>query len=228
MSESGVSANRLELLQIADAVARDKSIDKSIVISAMEDAIQKAAKTRYGSENEIKAEIDPETGQTNLARLLEVVEVVENEAVEIDLTSAKKKNKEAQIGDFISEELPPVEFGRIAAQSAKQVIFQKVRDAERDRQFEEFKDKIGEVISGIVKRVEYGNVIVDLGRNEAIIRRDELIPRESFRSGDRVLAYILDVRRELRGPQIFLSRTNNQFMAKLFMQEVPEIYDGIV
>lgn len=228
MSESGVSANHLELLQIADAVARDKSIDKSIVISAMEDAIQKAAKTRYGSENEIKAEIDPKTGQTNLARLREVVEVVENEAVEIDLTSAKKKNKEAQIGDFISEELPPIEFGRIAAQSAKQVIFQKVRDAERDRQFEEFKDKIGEVISGIVKRVEYGNVIVDLGRNEAIIRRDELIPRESFRSGDRVLAYILDVRRELRGPQIFLSRTNNQFMAKLFMQEVPEIYDGIV
>jgi len=228
MSESGVSANRLELLQIADAVARDKSIDKSIVISAMEDAIQKAAKTRYGSENEIKAEIDPKTGQTNLARLLEVVEVVENEAVEIDLISAKKKNKEAEIGDFISEELPPIEFGRIAAQSAKQVIFQKVRDAERDRQFEEFKDKIGEVISGIVKRVEYGNVIVDLGRNEAIIRRDELIPRESFRSGDRVLAYIQDVRRELRGPQIFLSRTNNQFMAKLFMQEVPEIYDGIV
>jgi len=228
MSESGVSANRLELLQIADAVARDKSIDKSIVISAMEDAIQKAAKTRYGSENEIKAEIDPKTGQTNLARLLEVVEVVENEAVEIDLSSARKKNKEAEIGDFISEELPPIEFGRIAAQSAKQVIFQKVRDAERDRQFEEFKDKIGEVISGIVKRVEYGNVIVDLGRNEAIIRRDELIPRESFRSGDRVLAYILDVRRELRGPQIFLSRTNNQFMAKLFMQEVPEIYDGIV
>jgi N utilization substance protein A len=228
MSETGVSANRLELLQIADAVARDKSIDKSIVISAMEDAIQKAAKTRYGSENEIKAEIDPRTGQTNLARLLEVVEVVENEAVEIDLASAKKKNKEAQIGDFISEELPPIEFGRIAAQSAKQVIFQKVRDAERDRQFEEFKDKIGEVISGIVKRVEYGNVIVDLGRNEAVIRRDELIPRESYRSGDRVLAYILDVRRELRGPQIFLSRTNNQFMAKLFMQEVPEIYDGIV
>ena len=228
MSETGVSANRLELLQIADAVARDKSIDKSIVISAMEDAIQKAAKTRYGSENEIKAEIDPRTGQTNLARLLEVVEAVENEAVEIDLASAKKKNKEAQIGDFISEELPPIEFGRIAAQSAKQVIFQKVRDAERDRQFEEFKDKIGEVISGIVKRVEYGNVVVDLGRNEAVIRRDELIPRESYRSGDRVLAYILDVRRELRGPQIFLSRTNNQFMAKLFMQEVPEIYDGIV
>ena len=228
MSESGISANRLELLQIADAVARDKSIDKNIVISAMEDAIQKAAKTRYGSENEIRAEIDPKTGQTNLARLLEVVEVVENKATEIDLKQARKKNKEAEIGDFISEELPPIEFGRIAAQSAKQVIFQKVRDAERDRQYDEFKDKIDEVISGIVKRVEYGNVIVDLGRNEAIIRRDELLPRESFRSGDRVLAYIQDVRREPRGPQIFLSRTSNNFMAKLFMQEVPEIYDGIV
>lgn len=228
MSESGISANRLELLQIADAVARDKSIDKDIVISAMEDAIQKAAKTRYGSENEIRAEIDPKTGQTNLARLLEVVEVVENKATEIDLKQARKKNKEAEIGDFISEELPPIEFGRIAAQSAKQVIFQKVRDAERDRQYDEFKDKIDEVISGIVKRVEYGNVIVDLGRNEAIIRRDELLPRESFRSGDRVLAYIQDVRREPRGPQIFLSRTSNNFMAKLFMQEVPEIYDGIV
>ena len=228
MSESGISANRLELLQIADAVARDKSIDKNIVISAMEDAIQKAAKTRYGSENEIRAEIDPKTGQTNLARLLEVVEVVENKATEIDLKEARKKNKEAEIGDFISEELPPIEFGRIAAQSAKQVIFQKVRDAERDRQYDEFKDKIDEVISGIVKRVEYGNVIVDLGRNEAIIRRDELLPRESFRSGDRVLAYIQDVRREPRGPQIFLSRTSNNFMAKLFMQEVPEIYDGIV
>ena len=228
MSESGISANRLELLQIADAVARDKSIDKNIVISAMEDAIQKAAKTRYGSENEIRAEIDPTTGQTNLARLLEVVEIVENKATEIDLKEARKKNKEAEIGDFISEELPPIEFGRIAAQSAKQVIFQKVRDAERDRQYDEFKDKIDEVISGIVKRVEYGNVIVDLGRNEAIIRRDELLPRESYRSGDRVLAYIQDVRREPRGPQIFLSRTNNNFMAKLFMQEVPEIYDGIV
>ena len=228
MSESGISANRLELLQIADAVARDKSIDKNIVISAMEDAIQKAAKTRYGSENEIRVEIDPKTGQTNLARLLEVVEVVENKATEIDLKEARKKNKEAEIGDFISEELPPIEFGRIAAQSAKQVIFQKVRDAERDRQYDEFKDKINEVISGIVKRVEYGNVIVDLGRNEAVIRRDELLPRESFRSGDRVLAYIQDVRREPRGPQIFLSRTSNNFMAKLFMQEVPEIYDGIV
>ncbi|MDC3272630.1 transcription termination factor NusA [Hyphomicrobiales bacterium] len=228
MAQSGVSANRLELLQIADAVARDKSIDKSIVIEAMEDAIQKAAKSRYGSENEIRAEIDPKTGQTNLARLLEVVETVENDSTEISLEYAKLKNLEAELGDYISEELPPIEFGRIAAQNAKQVIFQKVRDAERDRQFEEFKNRVGEIISGIVKRVEYGNIIVDLGKTEAIVRRDELLPREVFRNGDRVLAYIHEVKREQRGPQIFLSRTHNQFMTKLFTQEVPEIYDGIV
>ena len=228
MAQSGVSANRLELLQIADAVARDKSIDKSIVIEAMEDAIQKAAKSRYGAENEIRAEIDPKTGQTNLARLLEVVETVENDSTEISLEYAKLKNLEAELGDYISEELPPIEFGRIAAQNAKQVIFQKVRDAERDRQFEEFKNRVGEIISGIVKRVEYGNIIVDLGKTEAIVRRDELLPREVFRNGDRVLAYIHEVKREQRGPQIFLSRTHNQFMTKLFTQEVPEIYDGIV
>ncbi len=228
MAQSGVSANRLELLQIADAVARDKSIDKSIVIEAMEDAIQKAAKSRYGSENEIRAEIDPKTGQTDLARLLEVVETVENDSTEISLEYAKLKNLEAELGDYISEELPPIEFGRIAAQNAKQVIFQKVRDAERDRQFEEFKNRVGEIISGIVKRVEYGNIIVDLGKTEAIVRRDELLPREVFRNGDRVLAYIHEVKREQRGPQIFLSRTHNQFMTKLFTQEVPEIYDGIV
>jgi len=228
MAQSGVSANRLELLQIADAVARDKSIDKSIVIEAMEDAIQKAAKSRYGSENEIRAEIDPKTGQTNLARLLEVVETVENDSTEISLEYAKLKNAEAEIGDYISEELPPIEFGRIAAQNAKQVIFQKVRDAERDRQFDEFKNRVGEIISGIVKRVEYGNIIVDIGKAEAIVRRDELLPREVFRNGDRVLAYIHEVKREQRGPQIFLSRTHNQFMTKLFTQEVPEIYDNIV
>lgn len=225
---SGVSANRLELLQIADAVARDKSIDKSIVIEAMEDAIQKAAKSRYGAENEIRAEIDQKTGQTNLSRLLEVVETVENDSKEISLEYAKLKNLDAEIGDYISEELPPIEFGRIAAQNAKQVIFQKVRDAERDRQFEEFKNRVGEIISGIVKRVEYGNIIVDLGKAEAIVRRDELLPREVFRNGDRVLAYIHEVKREQRGPQIFLSRVHNQFMTKLFTQEVPEVYDGIV
>jgi transcription termination/antitermination protein NusA len=225
---SGVSANRLELLQIADAVARDKSIDKSIVIEAMEDAIQKAAKSRYGAENEIRAEIDQKTGQTNLSRLLEVVETVENDSKEISLEYAKLKNLDAEIGDYISEELPPIEFGRIAAQNAKQVIFQKVRDAERDRQFEEFKNRVGEIISGIVKRVEYGNIIVDLGKAEAIVRRDELLPREVFRNGDRVLAYLHEVKREQRGPQIFLSRVHNQFMTKLFTQEVPEVYDGIV
>ncbi|VAW17296.1 Transcription termination protein NusA [hydrothermal vent metagenome] len=228
MAQLGVSANRLELLQIADAVAREKSIDKAVVIEAMEDAIQKAAKTRYGSENEIRAQIDTDTGEINLARLLEVVNEVTNEATEIALTEARKRNPAAQAGDFMSEPLPPIEFGRIAAQNAKQVIVQKVRDAERERQYEEFKDRIGDIVSGIVKRVEYGNVVVDLGRGEAVVRRDEMLPRENFRNGDRIRAYVYDVRREQRGPQIFLSRTHPQFMNKLFSQEVPEIYDGII
>ena len=223
-----VSANRLELLQIADAVAREKVIDRQIVLAAMEDAIQKAARSRYGSETEVRAEINPRTGEIALSRLLHVVEKIENDAVEITLDEARRKNPAAMIGDFIAEALPPFDFGRIAAQSAKQVIVQKVRDAERDRQFDEFKDRIGEIVNGAVKRVEYGNVIVDLGRAEAIVRRDELIPRETFRPGDRIRAYVYDVRRETRGPQIFLSRTHPQFMAKLFGQEVPEIYDGIV
>ncbi len=223
-----VSANRLELLQIADAVAREKTIDRGIVIEAMEDAIQKAARSRYGAETDVRAEIDPKTGDIRLQRLMEVVETVDEVATQISIEDARARNPAAQIGDFISEPLPPVDFGRIAAQSAKQVIMQKVRDAERDRQFEDFKDRIGEVVNGTVKRVEYGNVIVDLSRAEAIIRRDELIPRENFRYGDRVRAYIYDVRREQRGPQIFLSRTHPQFMAKLFTMEVPEIYDGII
>ena len=223
-----VSANRLELLQIADAVAREKSIDKSVVITAMEDAIQRAARSRYGSENEIKAEINAATGEINLARLLEVVDTVENEATEISLDEAKARNPAAQPGDFIAEPLPPIDFGRIAAQNAKQVIVQKVRDAERERQYEEYKDRITEIVHGVVKRIEYGNVIVDLGRGEAIVKRDECLPRESFRPGDRIRAYIYDVRREQRGPQIFLSRTHPEFMAKLFAQEVPEIYDGII
>ena len=223
-----VSANRLELLQIADAVAREKAIDKSVVITAMEDAIQRAARSRYGSENEIKAEINPATGEISLARLLEVVDAVENEATEISLDEAKARNPAAQPGDFIAEPLPPIDFGRIAAQNAKQVIVQKVRDAERERQFEEYKDRITEIVHGVVKRIEYGNVIVDLGRGEAIVKRDECLPRESFRPGDRIRAYIYDVRREQRGPQIFLSRTHPEFMAKLFAQEVPEIYDGII
>ena len=225
---AAVSANKLELLQIADAVAREKSIDRSIVIEAMEDAIAKAARARYGSETDVHAEINPKTGQLQLTRHMLVVELVENSSNQISLIDAERANPGAQIGDTIADTLPPLEYGRIAAQSAKQVIVQKVREAERDRQFQEFKDRIGDIVNGIVKRVEYGSVIVDLGRGEAIVRRDEMLPREVFRNGDRVRAYIFDVRRETRGPQIFLSRTHPQFMAKLFAQEVPEIYDGIV
>ncbi|MGA7070301.1 transcription termination factor NusA [Bradyrhizobium sp.] len=223
-----VSANKLELLQIADAVAREKSIDRSIVISAMEDAIAKAARARYGSETDVHAEIDAKKGELRLSRHMLVVEQVENSSNQISLEDARRANPGAQIGDTIADTLPPLEYGRIAAQSAKQVIVQKVREAERDRQYQEFKDRIGDIVNGIVKRVEYGSVIVDLGRGEAIVRRDEMLPREVFRNGDRVRAYIFDVRRETRGPQIFLSRTHPQFMAKLFAQEVPEIYDGIV
>ncbi len=228
MAEPAVSANRLELLQIADAVAREKVIDKSIVLQAMEEAITRAAKARYGAENEIRAEIDPKSGEIRLNRLLLVAEKVENEATEISLVEANRRNPAATLGDFIAEPLPPVEFGRIAAQNAKQVIVQKVRDAERERMYDEFKDRIGQIVNGTVKRVEYGNVIVDLGRGEAIVRRDEALPRETFRPGDRVRAYVFDVRREQRGPQIFLSRTHPEFMARLFGQEVPEIYDGVV
>ena len=223
-----VSANRLELLQIADAVAREKAIDRGIVIAAMEDAIQKAARSRYGSETEVRAEINPKTGEMRLSRLLLVADQVENDSTQISLEDAKKRNPAAQVGDYIAEALPPLEYGRIAAQSAKQVIVQKVREAERDRQYQEYKDRISDIVNGIVKRVEYGNVVVDLGRGEAIVRRDEMLPRETFRNGDRIRAFIYDVRREPRGPQIFLSRTHPQFMAKLFAQEVPEIYDGIV
>jgi transcription termination/antitermination protein NusA len=226
---TAVSANRLELLQIADAVAREKNIDKSIVLAAMEDAMAKAARSRYGAETELKVDINPRTGETHLTRLLLVVEAIENPSREISLNDARKRNPAAQEGDYISETLPPLEFGRVAAQAAKQVIVQKVRDAERDKQYQEFKDRMGEIINGVVKRVEYGNAIIDLsGRGEAIIRRDELLPRETFRPGDRVRAYVYDVRREARGPQIFLSRTHPMFMAKLFMQEVPEIYEGTV
>ncbi|GGC52218.1 transcription termination factor NusA [Chelatococcus reniformis] len=223
-----VSANRLELLQIADAVAREKVIDRQIVLAAMEDAIQKAARSRYGSETDVRAEINPKSGEIRLSRLLLVADMVENDATQIAVEDARRRNPAAQIGDYIAETLPPFDFGRIAAQSAKQVIVQKVREAERDRQYDEFKDRIGEIVNGLVKRAEYGNVVVDLGRGEAIVRRDELIPRETFRPGDRVRAYVYDVRRETRGPQIFLSRTHPQFMAKLFAQEVPEIYDGVV
>jgi len=223
-----VSANRLELLQIADAVAREKAIDRSIVITAMEDAIAKAARSRYGAETDVHAEINAKTGELRLARHLLVVDTVENPSNQISVEDARRRNPAAQVGDTIADALPPLEYGRIAAQSAKQVIVQKVREAERDRQYQEYKDRIGDIVNGIVKRVEYGSVVVDLGRGEAIVRRDEMLPREVFRNGDRIRAYIYDVRREPRGPQIFLSRTHPQFMAKLFAQELPEIYDGIV
>ncbi|MCL5776349.1 transcription termination factor NusA [Limibaculum sp. FT325] len=223
-----VSANRLELLQIADAVAREKLIDRELVLDAMEDSLGKAARSRYGAEYDIRAFIDRKTGEIKMSRALEVVDEVENHFTQISVEEARLKNPEAEVGTFITEPLPPMDFGRIAAQTAKQVIVQKVRDAERERQYEEFKDRVGEIINGIVKRVEYGNVIVDLGRGEGIIRRDQLIPREAYRVGDRIRAYVRDVRREARGPQIFLSRTAPEFMAKLFAMEVPEIYDGII
>src|SRR5271157_5085078 len=225
-----VSANRLELLQIVDAVAREKSIDRAIVLASMEDAMQKAARSRYGQETEVRADINPKTGEIRFSRLLLVVDQVENDATQITLADAQKKNPSAQIGDWIAESLPPFDYGRIPAQASKQVLVQKIREAERDKQYEVFKDRIGEIINGQVKRVEYGNVVVDLGGagGEAVVRRDEMIPREMFRPGDRIRAYVYDVRREARGPQIFLSRTHPQFTARLFAQEVPEIYDGIV
>ncbi|WP_374302285.1 transcription termination factor NusA [Ferrovibrio sp.] len=226
--ETVTSFNRLELLQVADAVAREKAIERDVVLMAMEDAIQKAARSRYGLENDIHAEIDRKTGEIRLERHLQVVDKIENDAVEIGVIEAQRRNPDAQVGDVIAEPLPPIDFGRIAAQTAKQVIVQKVREAERERQYNEYKDRIGEIVNGLVKRVEYGNVTIDLGRAEAILRRDELLPRETFRQGDRCRAYIYDVRREPRGPQIFLSRSHPQFMAKLFAQEVPEVYDGII
>ena len=222
--ESTLTYARPELLQVADTVARDKGIDKDEVLEAME----KAGRSKYGQEYDIRAEIDRRTGEIRLLRFREVVDVVENEATHIPLPAAKRLNAEAEVGDFITDPLPPIDFGRIAAQTAKQVIVQKVRDAERQRQYNEFKDRVGEIVNGLVKRVEFGNVVVDLGRAEAMLRRDELLPRESFRQGERVRAYIYDVRQEARGPQIFLSRTHPQYMAKLFAQEVPEIYDGII
>jgi len=217
-----------ELIRIADAVADEKSISKDLVLTSMESAIEKAARTRYGTENEIYVSIDRTSGKIELGRKLKVVEKVLNSHSEISLEDAKAKQEDAKIDDIINEELPPIDFGRIAAQTAKQVISHQIRDAERDRQFEEFKDKVGEILSGIVKRSEYGNIIVDLQKSEAIIRREELIPRENLKNGDRIKAYCYDVRRESKGPQIFLSRAHPQFLAKLFYQEVPEIYEGTI
>jgi N utilization substance protein A len=218
----------IELLQVAEQVAREKNIDREEVVEAMEQAIQKAGRSKYGHEHDIRAKIDRRTGEISLKRYREVAGLVENEAAQLSLDDARREKANAALGDFLVDDLPPIDFGRIPAQMAKQVIVQRVRDAERQRQYREYKDRIGEIVNGIVKRVEYGNVTAELGRAEAILRRDETLPREHFKNGDRVRAYIHDVREEPRGPQIFLSRTHPQFMAKLFMQEVPEIYDGII
>jgi N utilization substance protein A len=219
----------MELLQVADAVAREKNIDRDIVLGAMEEAIQKAGRSKYGFDHDIRAIIDRKSGNIELKRYRAVVEVIEDEATQLTLAEAKRIDPKAEIGAFLIDTLPPLDFGRIAAQTAKQVIVQKVRDAERKRQFEEFKDKVGEMTVGIIKRVEYGNTTVDLGgKAEALLRRDEGLPRENLKVGDRVRAIIYDVREEVRGPQIFLSRARPEFMAKLFIQEVPEIYDGTI
>lgn len=222
------SLSRTELLQVADAVAREKAIERDEVLEAMEQAISKAGRAKYGHEHDIRAEIDRRTGEVRLRRYREVASEIENEITQITLKDARVRAPEIEIGEFVIDDLPPIDLGRIAAQTAKQVIVQKVREAERKRQFDEYKDRVGEIVNGIVKRNEFGNVTVDLGRAEGLIRRDETLPRESFRTGDRVRAYIYDVREEMRGPQIFLSRSHPQFMAKLFAQEVPEIYDGII
>jgi N utilization substance protein A len=238
---TGISANRLELLQIADAVAREKSIDKEIVIEAIEEAIQKAARSRYGAEHDIRVRIDPKTGETEIRRIVTVVEDdfgqevgEDGEAIPFNdyaykrLSDALVEDKTAVVGKTYEEVLPPFEFGRVQTQMARQVVTGKVREAERERQHEEFKDRVGEIVNGVVKRVEYGNVIVDLGRGEGIMRRDQSIPRETFNIGDRIRCYIYDVRRETKGPQIMLSRAHGGFMAKLFAQEVPEVYDGVI
>jgi N utilization substance protein A len=226
--DTTIAVPRLELLQVADAVAREKGIERDEVLEAMEQAIQKAGRSKYGHEHDIRAKIDRKTGEIRLMRFREIVETVENEATQLTLAQGQRISPEIKQGEFIIDELPPIDFGRIAAQTAKQVIVQKVREAERKRQFDEYKNRKGEIVNGLVKRVEFGNVTVDLGRAEAMLRRDELLPRETFRNGDRVRALIYDVREEARGPQIFLSRTHPDFMAKLFAQEVPEIYDGII
>lgn len=220
----------IELLQVADALAREKNIDREQVIMAIEKSIQKAGRSKYGLEHDIRAQIDRKTGAIDLKRYREVreSELIENEFAQITLDAARKVKTDVQMGEFLIDELPPLDFGRIAAQTAKQVIMQEVRDAERKRQYEEFKGRVGEIINGTVKRVEYGNVTVDLGRAEALMRRDESIPREHFKVGDRIRGYIYEVSEELRGPQIFVSRTHPQFMAKLFAMEVPEIYEGVI
>ena len=222
------SIPRLELIQVAEAVSREKSIDKEEVILAMEEAIQKAARSKYGVDRDIRANIDRKNGAINIAQYTEVVEIIENELIQMTFQESERRKFDLKVGDFYKETLPQIDFGRIAAQTAKQVISQKVREAERQRQFREYKDRIGEIVIGTIKRVEGQSITIDLGRAEAIIKKDQMIPREQLRPGDRLRSFIIDVREELRGPQIFLSRACNEFLSALFTQEVPEIYDGII
>ena len=222
------SIPRLELLQVAEAVSREKSIDKEEVITAMEEAIEKAARSKYGLERDIRANIDRKNGSINIAQFTEVVEIVENESTQMTYNESQRRNLNVDIGEFYKQSLPPIDFGRIAAQTAKQVISQKVREAERQRQFQEYKDRVGEIVVGTIKRVDNQSVIIDLGRAEAIIKKDQMIPREQLRPGDRLRCFIIEVSEQTKGPQIFLSRASNDFLAALFTQEVPEIYDGII
>ena len=226
MDETAIPRN--EIIQVADIVSREKSIDREIVFEAMEEAIQKAGRSRYGNDRDIRAHIDRKNGAISLQRWTLVVEEIDDEATQITLKNANSKDGSLTIGDFIKENLPPIDFGRIAAQTAKQVIVHKVREAEREKQYEEYKDRVGDIVLGTVKRVDNQSVTVDLGRGEAVIRREDCIPRETLRQGDKVRSIIYDVRSEIRGPQIFLSRTKPEFMAALFTQEVPEIYEGII
>ena len=222
------SLPRLELIQVAEAVSREKSIDKEEVITAMEEAIEKAARSKYGLERDIRANIDRKNGSINIAQFTEVVEIVENESTQMTYNESQRRNLNVGIGEFYKQSLPPIDFGRIAAQTAKQVISQKVREAERQRQFQEYKDRVGEIVVGTIKRVDNQSVTIDLGRAEAIIKKDQMIPREQLRPGDRLRCFIIEVSEQVKGPQIFLSRASNDFLAALFTQEVPEIYDGII
>ena len=222
------SIPRLELIQVAEAVSREKSIDKEEVILAMEEAIQKAARSKYGLERDIRANIDRKNGSIDISQFTEIVEIIENELTQMTLQESERKNLNLTIGEFYKQSLPPIDFGRIAAQTAKQVISQKVREAERQRQYHEYKDRVGEIVVGTIKRVENHSITIDLGRAEAIIKKDQMIPREQLKPGERLRCFIIQVTQEIKGPQIFLSRASNEFLSALFTQEVPEIYDGII
>ncbi len=230
MVKQKIKVIREEMLQVANNVAQEKSIDKDAVFEAMEMALEKSARVKYGFERDIRVAIDRDNGDIKLSSYLEVVESIaeEEQAKQITIDEAKKIKKDIAVGEFIVKDLPPLDLGRVAAQNAKGVIIQKVREADKSRQYSEYKDKVGEIAVGVVKRTEFGNLIVDLGKNEAIIKREELIPRETFKNGDRVRSYIYDVKEDVKGYQIFLSRTHPQFLSNLFVQEVPEIYEGVI